>query len=114
MENLISSDICTICGVCCQKHPYIELSKIEIVALEKASGLPACDFTNQKGDGTEEYFLAFQKNGSCFFLNEDNGKYSCNVYEARSKICRNFPWKDSQHEYCDVNRKKSRDILSCK
>jgi len=46
------------------------------------------------GKAVEEYFLQFQKNGDCFFLNENNGSYSCSVYEIRPEICKNYPSKD--------------------
>jgi len=94
------------CAECCKNYPFVELSQLEIFELEKMTGLPSGAFTNRKGGAVEEYFLDFKKNGDCIFLNENNGEYSCGVYEARSAICRNYPSKKSQNDVCDSNRKR--------
>jgi len=104
MKNIISSEICKKCAECCKNYPFIELSQNEISEMEKLTKLPSDFFTNQKGETDEEYFLQFKENGDCFFLNENNGDYSCGVYEARSKICRDYPSKPNQNEICDYNR----------
>ncbi|MBA4367567.1 MAG: hypothetical protein C0403_08000 [Desulfobacterium sp.] len=106
MENKISSEICQKCAECCKNFPFVELSQNEIYKLEKHTGLPFDMFTNPKGKAVEEYFLQFKENGYCFFLNENNGDYSCGVYEARSAICRNYPSKPNQNEVCNANQKK--------
>jgi Fe-S-cluster containining protein len=104
MENIIISEICQKCAECCRNYPFVELSQNEIYEIEKLTKLPSDFFTNQKGEAGEEYFLQFKENGDCFFLNENNGDYSCGVYEARSKICRNYPSKPNQNKVCDSNR----------
>jgi len=104
MGNIVLSEICNKCAKCCKNYPFIELSQNEIYELEKLTGLPLDVFTNPKGEADEEYFLQFKENGDCFFLNENNGGYSCGVYEARSGICRNYPSKPNQNEVCDANR----------
>jgi len=63
-------------------------------------------FANPKGKVIEEYFFKFQENGDCFFLKENDGCYSCAVYETRPGICRNYPSKPIQKEACDANREK--------
>ncbi len=98
------SEICKKCAECCKHFPYIELSQNEINELRKVTGLRCDVFANPKGKAVEEYFLQFKENGDCFFLKENNGDYSCGVYEARSVICRNYPSKPRQHEVCDANR----------
>ncbi len=98
------SEICKKCAECCKHYPYIELSQNEISELGKVTGLRFDVFANPKGKAVEEYFLQFKENGDCFFLNENNGDYSCGVYEARSVICRNYPAKPRQHEVCDAKR----------
>lgn len=105
MQNIILSEICTKCAECCKNYSFVELSQNEIYELGKLTGLPFDVFTDQKGEAVEEYFLQFKENGEWFFLNENNGDYSCGVYEARSGICRNYPSKPSQNEVCDANRK---------
>ena len=104
MENIITSEICKKCAECCKNYPFVELSQNEIYEIEKLTKLPSNFFMNQKGEAGEEYFLQFKENGDCFFLNENNGDYSCGVYEARAKICRNYPSKPNQNEACDSNR----------
>jgi Fe-S-cluster containining protein len=104
METTILSEICRKCAECCKNYPFVELSQNEIYELEKLTGLPFDMFTSQKGEAVGEYFLKFKENGDCFFLNENNGDYSCGVYEARSRICRNYPSKPGQNEVCDANR----------
>ena len=105
MKNIITSEICKKCAECCKNFPFVELSQDEIYEIEKLTKLSPGLFSNQKGEAGEGYFLRFKKNGDCFFLNENNGDYSCGVYEARSIICRNYPSRLSQSKFCDSKRK---------
>ncbi len=105
MDNTISSEICKNCAECCKHYSFIELSQIEINALEKHTGLSSKVFMYPKGKAVEEYFLKFKKNGDCYFLNENNGNYSCGVYESRAGICRNYPSDHNQNEACNANKK---------
>lgn len=100
------TDICKRCAECCKNHPFVDLSHNEIKTLEKAAGLHFDIFTNQKGNKVEEYFLQFKDNGFCFFLNENNGIFSCAVYESRPEICKNYPSKPRQKDLCDANMQK--------
>lgn len=106
MENKITSEICIKCAECCKKYPFVELSQDEINELKKVTGLSASDFSNRKCRAVEEYFLDFKENGDCIFLNENDGKYSCGVYEVRSVICRTYPVSKSQNDVCYLNRMK--------
>jgi len=107
MENRISTETCNKCGACCKNFPYIELSQNEINLLEQATALHFAVFTNLKGNAVKEYFLQFQANGDCFFLNENKGRYSCGVYDARPEICKNYPSKLGQKKACKTNREES-------
>ena len=100
MKNIISTETCRKCAECCKHFPFVELSKYEIDLLEQVTGLRFDLFTNSKRKIVEEYFLQFRENGYCFFLNENNGSYSCGVYETRPGICKNFPSKPIQEEAC--------------
>jgi len=71
--------------------------------LEKVTGLHHDAFTNGKMMEVEEYFLQFKSNGYCHFLNEDNGSFSCGVYDARPAICRNYPSKPGQEDVCALH-----------
>lgn len=104
MENIITNGICKKCAECCKNYPFVELSKNEIYEIEKVTELPSDLFASQKGESGEGYFMQFKENGNCFFLNENNGDYSCGIYESRSRICRNYPSKLIENEVCDSNR----------
>jgi Fe-S-cluster containining protein len=112
MEAIILSEICKKCATCCKNYPFVDLSKKEIHSLEKVTGVHSGMFTNPKGKAVEEYFLQFQENGYCCFLNENNGSFSCGVYEARPGICKNYPSKPSQREVCEANSEKISIIRS--
>lgn len=100
------TEICKKCAECCKNRPIVDLSSDEMILLEKATGLLFEVFTNRKGKDVEEYFLQFKDNGYCFFLNESNGSFSCDVYEARPAICQNYPSKPTQKNLCDANMAK--------
>ncbi len=98
--------ICKECAECCKHHPFVELSNKEINSLELLTGLHINTFLNSKGKTDEGYFLQFKENGNCFFLNENNGRYFCEVYKARPDICRNYPSTPCQQKACDSNMEK--------
>lgn len=106
MENIISTEICETCAKCCKNFPFVKLSKIEINSLVHKSGLHFNVFAYPIGNALEEYFIQFQDNGDCFFLNKNNCIYSCGVYDARPGICKNYPSKPSQHKVCNADRNK--------
>jgi Fe-S-cluster containining protein len=105
MENIISSKICKKCAKCCRNYPFIKLSQNEINEIEKLTKLPLDVFADRKDEAGEEYFLKFKENGDCFFLTENDGSYSCDIYEARSEICRNYPSNPEQDKVCYLNKK---------
>ena len=104
MKNITLGEICKKCAQCCKNFPFVELSQNDIFEIEKFTGSPLDVFTNQKGETVGEYFLQFVENGNCFFLNENNGDYSCGIYEARPRVCRNYPSEPCQNQACDANR----------
>ena len=107
MSKILLNETCKKCGACCKNYPFIELSKNEISTLWQLTKLHSDVFTYQKDKIAEEYFLQFKENGDCFFLIEDNGCYSCSIYESRPGICKNYPSNPRQEETCDANRGKS-------
>jgi Fe-S-cluster containining protein len=104
--DIILINFCKICAACCKRYPFVELSPKEILSIEKVTGLCSEVFVNQKGENVEEYFLKFQDNGYCFFLNEENGSFFCEVYAARPLICKNFPSEPSQQDVCNANSER--------
>jgi uncharacterized protein len=112
MKNTLSSEVCKQCAECCKNFAFIELSQDEIFKIVQLTGLPFEAFTNPKGESPEAYFMQFKENGDCYFLTGRPGQYSCGVYAARSKVCRNYPSKPVQDEVCDANRKMIQRNLS--
>ena len=100
------SEICKRCAECCKNFPFVDLSKKEMNSLEEVTGEHSDVYANQKGKGIEEYFLQFQDNGYCHFLNENDGNFSCGVYETRPGICKNYPSKLTEKVICDANSEK--------
>lgn len=105
-ENHISTKICKKCAGCCKNYPFVELSNDKINTLELMTGLQSGTFTNSKARPDGGYFLRFKENGYCFFLSEINSSYSCDIYEARPEICKNYPSNPRQQEICNSNRQK--------
>jgi Fe-S-cluster containining protein len=103
MKNAITSAICQKCGECCRNYPFVKLSLHEIHDLEKLTGLPFDAFSGRIDEAGEDYYLDFKENGDCFFLKEENGDFSCSVYESRSEMCKNYPSKPSQNDVCNSN-----------
>lgn len=99
-------EICKKCAECCKNYPFVTLSQDEIHSLKELTGLPAQVFTNPIGKEVEEYFLQFQNNGHCYFLNENEGSFSCAVYEERPGICKEYPSNPAQENVCAANKKK--------
>ncbi len=90
----MSSEICQKCAECCRDYPFVKLSENDIHSLEQVTKSHFDVFTNPMYKIGKGYFLQFQENGDCFFLNENNDSYSCSVYEARPEICKNYPSRD--------------------
>ena len=104
MKTTISSQICTKCAGCCKSYPFVALTKHEILAIEHLTGLRSEEFAHSKGSALEGHFLQLQEGGDCFFLNGNKARYSCAVYKARPRICKNYPFEPKQKEACDANR----------
>jgi Fe-S-cluster containining protein len=106
IENFIFMKMCQKCAECCKNYPLIKVSKDEINSLELSTGLHFGIPTNSKGVPYEGYLLQFKENGECSFLSENNGSYSCDVYDVRPEICRKYPSTPRQEEVCALNREK--------
>lgn len=101
LEENVSILECRNCAECCKGFPYVELSIGEIQNIAEFTRTPSHEFTFPKGNDVEEYFLHFKENGHCFFLQDDNGTYSCSVYGVRPAICRTYPSNPKQKRFCD-------------
>lgn len=86
---------CSECGNCCTGFSgYVWVNKEEMTALAKRVGVDFDEFerlyTRKIGI---RYSLKEFPNGSCVFFDEDSRK--CNVYEARPRQCKTWPFWDS-------------------
>ena len=95
---------CRECAECCKHFAFAKLSQLEIETIEDFTGLHFSKFTYLIGTNGEGRFLKFKENGDCVFLNRDEGTYSCLIYDARSKVCREYPSNQKQNETCYINR----------
>ena len=96
----VSSITCITCAECCKNYPFISLSQSEVNLIKQYTALHADQFAEIKKGEVESYFLKFNKNGACYFLDFDSGTYSCKIYDIRPCICRNYPKLSIQKEYC--------------
>jgi Fe-S-cluster containining protein len=95
-----SNNLCKNCAECCKNYPFVRLSKSEINWIAVFTQLHIDAFADSIATVTGEYFLKFADNGDCCFLDENNGTYSCSVYETRPEICINYPSTASQKKFC--------------
>jgi Fe-S-cluster containining protein len=84
---------CSKCpGYCCS-YPIIELKKRDVERLAKHFGLSCKKFTKTDPEARTPYVMRRKKDehfgGICQFFDRDARR--CTVYEARPKICREYP-----------------------
>ena len=86
---------CTGCGDCCTGAPgYVWVNKAEIEALAQLLRVPVEDFERKfvRLVGIRKSLIEYA-NGDCVFF--DNESRKCQVYEARPRQCRSWPFWDS-------------------
>ena len=87
---------CSQCGDCCTGAPgFVWVNKAEIADLAKAVGIADIEeFEKQyvRKVGIRKSLKEFP-NGDCVFFGTDSKK--CEVYEARPRQCRTWPFWDS-------------------
>ena len=86
---------CTQCGDCCTGAPgYVWFIKEEGQKMADLLGLDLETFYARHARKIGiRYSLKEYSNGDCVFF--DNQKRTCNVYEARPRQCRTWPFWDS-------------------
>lgn len=104
LTGTITLKTCRECAECCRHFAFAKLSQLEIEKIEDFTGLHFSKFTYLIGTNGEGRFLKFKENGDCIFLKRDEDTYSCLIYDARSKICREYPSNPKQNETCYINR----------
>lgn len=82
---------CKNCGFCCRDQPAD-------TNIKEQRKIEARGFTNflEEPDGTGLRFIRRKKDGSCFFLTEDN---KCAIYDIRPAICRIVPFIVTDWDY---------------
>lgn len=86
---------CTGCGDCCTGAPgYVWLNKAEIQAMAEVTELEVAEFEQKyvREVGIRKSLKEY-KNGDCVFFDSQTRK--CNVYSARPRQCRTWPFWDS-------------------
>ncbi len=86
---------CTGCGDCCSGAPgYVWLNKAEIAEMATIKQMEVADFERHyvREVGIRKSLVEY-KNGDCVFLDPNSRK--CQVYEARPRQCRTWPFWDS-------------------
>lgn len=86
---------CSQCGDCCTGAPgYVWVNKAEIAELAAQLDLEVADFERRyvRKVGIRKSLVEFD-NGDCVFF--DNASRKCQVYAARPRQCRTWPFWDS-------------------
>ncbi len=86
---------CTGCGDCCTGAPgYVWVNKADVAALAVEKGMEVPEFEEQyvRKIGVRKSLKEFS-NGDCVFF--DNQSRRCDVYAARPRQCRTWPFWDS-------------------
>lgn len=86
---------CSQCGNCCTGAPgYVWVNKEEVEALAAEVQLSVDEFMTKyvRKVGVRMSLVEYS-NGDCVFF--DNVKRTCNVYNARPRQCRTWPFWDS-------------------
>jgi Fe-S-cluster containining protein len=113
---------CTQCGNCCTGAPgYVWVTNEEIAVLAEATGASSVEEFEQqfvRNVGVRKSLREFS-NGDCVFF--DSQQRKCNVYAARPRQCRTWPFWDSNlrspeawKETCQVCPGSGKgDLYSC-
>lgn len=86
---------CTGCGDCCTGEPgYVWVNKEEIAGMAELVELSVEEFEDQytRKIGIRRSLKEFD-NGDCVFF--DNQSRKCDVYDARPRQCKTWPFWDS-------------------
>ena len=86
---------CSECGDCCTGAPgYVWVNRAEIEAIAELVGMSVSEFEEQytRKIGIRRSLKEFS-NGDCVFF--DNEERNCEVYGARPRQCRTWPFWDS-------------------
>lgn len=97
---------CNKCAECCRNFPFVRLSQTEPSLIRNYSKLNIDQFAEKIEKEERNYFLRFNEDGDCYFLEYKNGIYCCKIYEIRPSICKIYPGTTIQRQYCSNNKTK--------
>ena len=87
---------CTRCGNCCRNHgeySYVYLAEADLVALTSHLGLTRSEVLERWCSSDGGWTVLRMDRPACPFLDTEGG---CQVYAARPKQCRTWPfWEDN-------------------
>jgi len=89
-------EICKRCGNCC-KNAYLSMDNF---IYESKEGRAMSTWLNNYGCETspmkkgDRNVLLVKLPNKCQHLNENNGCFSCNIYEQRPLMCKNYKCQD--------------------
>ena len=102
---------CTGCGDCCTGAPgYVWVNKAEIAAIAELMEMQVAKFEQKyvRKVGVRKSLKEYA-NGDCVFF--DNETRKCNVYSARPRQCRTWPFWDSNLRTPTPGRRPARSAL---
>ena len=88
---------CTQCGRCCTIPGYVWMDREEMSELADFLGLPFDEFTKRYVRRVgNRYSLIEKPTSECIFWQGTGPKRGCQVYAARPRQCRTFPfWEEN-------------------
>lgn len=100
---------CQTCGDCCKRYD-VSITFEEGVNIVNFTGLSFFDFSTWKFPRTLEQFdfrffgarkFKHKRNSKeCIFLCENEGVYSCGIYDVRPSVCCDYPYTVGEKENC--------------
>ena len=101
-------DNCQYCAECCKQQDVL-VEDEEINVISKKLGIEIEGFSIQQyleGLLKTTYYriLRHKPNGYCIFLETNEEKYTCSIYEFRPKFCAEYPSNDRQLEWCNEHK----------
>jgi len=90
---------CQYCADCCRRSmPAVTEQEIETIA--RTTGKKPEEFTRPAHHAILDlYVLQNKSNGECIFLEKEEEKFSCSIYEVRPQECVDFP-PEKQLPFC--------------